>query len=242
MDGKVLEFGSSLLDAGDLDPVYNYLHEQNFSSSKLKRWLMAYSMFYHCGVAEYLSEFDKSDFWHEVYAGLKEFPRGEERRHFRGKAAWKAVNYLSDFWPESLIDSFYKEKDFVSVSKAVQRLPLYGPWIAFKMADIGERVLDKKIDFSNCALGIYKEPRAGAALVLRGEENANINDWELEQVVRYITDVLNGKGYMAPPTFDRPLNVQEAETILCKYKSHLHGHYPVGKDINAVQKALAWHV
>jgi len=48
------------------------------------------------------------------------------------------------------------------------------------------------------------------------------------------------KKYKAPPWFDRPLNIQEAETILCKYKSHTHGHYPVGKDVAAVKKALEW--
>ena len=36
----------------------------------------------------------------------------------------------------------------------------------------------------------------------------------------------------------RRVNVQEVETIFCKYKSHLKGHYPVGKDSEEIRHAL----
>ena len=42
----------------------------------------------------------------------------------------------------------------------------------------------------------------------------------------------------APPRYERAVNVQEVETILCKWKSHQHGHYPVGKDLHEVDKHL----
>jgi hypothetical protein len=44
-------------------------------------------------------------------------------------------------------------------------------------------------------------------------------------------------GY-APPRYERPLNAQEAETILCKWKSYVGGHYHVGEDVAAVRRGL----
>lgn len=242
MDKGVLAFGQELLDTGDLDPVYNYLSCQEFSSDKLKRWLLAYSMFYHCGVANYLSEFKEHEYWEHIKEDLKEFPRGEERRHFRGQQAAKSVEFMCEYLPESIVDSWYKKPIFKDVVVSVKRLPIYGQWIAFKMADMGERVLRIPIDFSECELEIYKEPKAGAALVLYENEDLNITKQEIHQAVYFITEYLNAKNYKAPPWNDRPLNVQEAETILCKYKSHKHGHYFVGKDIEAVKKAVGWNV
>lgn len=244
MDSKILDFGAALLDSGDLDPVYAYLAEQYpcmpQEARSLKRWLLAYSMFYHVGVANYLSENQGPHFWKSVWKDLDKFPRGEERRHFRGKQARRSIEWMDKFAPEVIVDSWYSKRDFQSVSNAVQIIPIYGPWVAFKLADLGERVLRIPIDFSNCLLGVYSEPRAGAALVYHGDYNASITDKELSDTVAYITDSLNAKGYKAPPWYDRPLNIQEAETCLCKFKSYMKGHYWIGQDIAAVEKALEW--
>jgi hypothetical protein len=44
--------------------------------------------------------------------------------------------------------------------------------------------------------------------------------------------------FTAPPRYDRPVGVQECETILCKWHSHLNGHYPVGKDSREILEHL----
>lgn len=241
MDDGVLQFGRDLIRTGDLDPVYIYLQEKEILDHKLERWLLAYSMFYHVGVANKASQYTGDEFWNFVESGIPStFPRGEERRHFRGHTASEAIASMRTRKPESIVQGWYEKYDFASVVEAVQKLKYYGPWIAFKMADMGERCLDIPIDFSNCELGIYKEPRQGAALVLTGDKEAKITDRELMEVVDYITINLNNEGYKAPPDYERPLNVQEAETILCKYKSYKGGHYYVGKDIESVKKALLW--
>jgi hypothetical protein len=43
----------------------------------------------------------------------------------------------------------------------------------------------------------------------------------------------------APPRFERRINIQEIETILCKWKSHINGHYFVGKDIQEIRHGLS---
>jgi hypothetical protein len=242
MDAEVLEFGQALVETGDLDPVYIYLTAKKLKDPALRRWLLAYSMFYHVGVSDYLSQYEDDEFWKAVGKDFQTFPRGEERRHFRGQVAINAVTYMSEFVPETVVDYWYKDLKFKEVIAAIQTLPLYGPWISFKLADMGERCLGLNIDFSECELNFYKEPRMGAALVLTGNPNYPIQGKEVLSVVDYITTNLNDKDLRAPPGGDRRLNIQEAETILCKYKSFKKGHYYVGKDIEAVKKAITWYV
>jgi hypothetical protein len=118
----------------------------------------------------------------------------------------------------------------------VRLIPAFGPWIAFKMCDVMERCLDLPVDFADCNLGFYKEPRAGAALLATGDAEARIDDAALTAVSAALLSRLGG--LKAPPDRKRRINVQEAETVLCKYKSSCNGHYPLGKDTREVFEAL----
>lgn len=237
INSEVIEFGAALLDAKDLDPVYDILSISQMNQAQMASWLVAYSMFYHAGLARKLSEAD--DLYLAALDGYDTHPRSEERRHFRGAAGRKAIASLSEATPLEHLAWWYRAPwDFNSVAKRIKSYSLYGPWVAFKLADMGERIFRHPIDFSSCQLDIFKEPRAGAALAYSGDEHYNITESELTSVIEAITNELNGRGYLAPPWGDRPLNVQEAETILCKWKSHKHGHYPIGKDKKAVKEAL----
>lgn len=149
---------------------------------------------------------------------------------------------------------------FSHVTNAVRQHRGFGEWMAFKVADMGERVMGLDIDFSDCELGIYKDPRQGAAVAFlewaaqggpqpHKEEYGPgkpvpeapwgypITDEELKDTVAHF--VKQFRHFKAPPRGDRPVNVQEVETIFCKYKSHLKGHYPPGKDILEIGHGLA---
>jgi hypothetical protein len=106
------------------------------------------------------------------------------------------------------------------------------------MSDMLERVMGHPVDFGNCGMGVYKEPRAAAALILTGNQKATINDSDLESVMQKMLLPEHLGTLMAPPDFARPVNVQEIETCLCKYKSHINGHYPPGKDTLEVLNGL----
>lgn len=58
----------------------------------------------------------------------------------------------------------------------------------------------------------------------------------VKEVVKHLGQAL--ARFKAPPFNDRPLNFQEFETILCKWKSHQNGHYPIGKDIEEISHTL----
>lgn len=241
---SAVAFGDVLLRTGDLDPVYIALTA--LPEVQRVRAVMAYSCLYHLGVAGYLSEFEGEEFWDKLGEAARNrdggWPRGTERRHWRGDAATSCVNWFMMNYekPEQVVYRWYngaESSKFEDVAREIRKTPQYGPWIAFKVADMMERVLKMSVDFSDCALGFYREPLAGAALLFTGDKDSTISTSELNFVVK---EMLKKLGHVtAPPWKDRPINVQEVETILCKYKSHCGGHYELGKDTLEVYHGLS---
>jgi hypothetical protein len=225
----IIEFGESLIETEDLDPVYVMLKRANLEDSLLKKWLLAYWCFYHVGVASALAE--AQSFYDAFASILKSAPRGAERRHFRGKTANESFSFFKNNFsaPESACNSLLVDKmTFGEISKKVQKWPYFGPWIAFKVADMIDRVLSIKVDFSDCKLGIYKEPALAAKLIFP--------DRDAEETANIIAKKFRHR--LSPPSYDRLINIQEAETILCKYKSYLNGSYYVGKDSKEILHKL----
>ena len=235
-------FANYLFDTEDLDPIYVGLYRLNLSQGQLASWLLSYWCFYHAGVSCSLVE--SNNYWDDMidFAGRKAAPRGTERRHFRGQKAVDAVAYLMHRYGKPLNavnDLVSGDFTFANISERVQQWPLFGPWIAFKVADMLERCAQYPIDFSNCELSMYSEPTKGALLIAQQEMDVLFMPETLSLVVDVCQELLQiHEGRRAPPTYDRPINIQEIETILCKFKSHWYGHYPLGKDTVEVYHAL----
>lgn len=232
------KFGLALLDTLDLDPLYVLLAEAEpvLGEARLKRWLLAYWCFYSAATASRIVEYD--DFYGAMWLALDgNWPHGRERRHFRGTSAAKALRYLVNFGkPEQVVDAMLRGTDFQTIAQHVQQFPLFGPWISWKIADMAERVLAQPVDFSNASLGIYRDPVQGAAYIRFKDKHHPITLEELDQVVARVTTTF--ADCLAPPYFDRPFNIQEAETVLCKYKAHCLWHYYPGMDIDEVAEGL----
>lgn len=255
----VVEFGRELIRTGDLDPVYIALYQARgrgkITDAQLKRWLLAYWFFYHVGVASQLSELRGDEFYAACFdwADTPASKRGTERRHFRGTKAGAAVVSLEKRYskPEDAVDSLRRiNLTFGGVATEVQTWPMFGPWIAFKVADMLERCLGVPVDFSQCELGFYTDPLKGGVYA-----NAFRNGYRPDELEAYYAQTTSGERQVmlvesiawlrkefrrleAPPRDDRPIGVQEIETVLCKWKSHLGGHYPVGKDTREYRAVL----
>lgn len=276
---SAIEFGKQLLRTGDLDPVYVALQGAQLDEPTLHRLVLAYWCFYHLGLAAKMAEIKSpKKYWEAMMAAAindgdpKPYPRGSERRHYRGAQAVASMASLISLYPKGAtqaVRGFIQPGTFQgridnnphftygSVAASAQRHRGFGEWIAFKIADMSERVLGYATDFNDCHLGIYKDPRQGAAVAyLEWSPHEEARDWEsqvgLEAASRPwdypITDsalkstvdhyVKAFKKYTAPGGTPRPVNVQEVETIFCKYKSHLKGHYPLGKDSREIRHGL----
>lgn len=249
-------FGLDLLETGDLDPVYLALWRANLKTDVVLRFLIAYWCLYHVGAAAWIA--DGADFWGymEAAAANEEpaptggrWPRGAERRHWRGKQAIDSVVALQgvSLDPAELIRGLLGEPSqssipFRTVRDGVLKWRGFGPWIAFKIADMIDRLDIKHVDFTEAEVFMFDTPRQAALMLVRQKlqlpDNAKLKDenWAIVEASAYLINHFNG--HMAPPREERPVGLQEVETILCKYKSHLSGHYPLGKDTREIIEGL----
>lgn len=240
-----VSWGRRLVETHDHDPIYTMLyqgrHLGDLSHNQLKRWLVAYWLTYHAGFASLASEREGANFWvllslaaknitpPPAMTGYPKWPRGQERRHWRGFAAVNCVTALADRYqgPEDMVDYIF---DGVATLQEVRRRaaehPQFGPWIGFKIADMGERVLGVPVEFPENVVHMYRDPRRGAEMAAErwGTTPEHAVDILLAEV----------RNWGAPPDYSRPCNIQEVETILCKWKSYARGHYYVGKDVHEV--------
>lgn len=259
----IREFGDKLIWTGDLDPVYVAIYNAQLPEPQLCRLLLAYWCFYHLGVAAWISEHEPSTtlgstgFWGRMtIAALNEmgprdhpdcpsdsnrWPRASERRHFRGTKCVRAVEQLTKRFtqPEDAVRTLAQRATEVAVMRQVETWPMFGPWIAFKAADMMERVYGAQVRFSRDTGLMYAEPRAGLKLAseqgLDGQGGLARGLPEREIYDNLLTYFSARK---APGGTPRQCGPQEVETVLCKWKSHMRGHYEVGKDIREVRHAL----
>ena len=246
---SVYEFGRQLLDTLDLDPVYVLLWESDLRGDELNRWLLAYWCFYHMGTASWIVDAGPRRYWERMAtaAASKEYPRSSERRHFRGKAATTSVAWLEEQGLDNLFHPLIGcDTTLESVMKYVTTWKLFGPWIAFKVADMVDRLDLGKIEFSTASVFLFDSPRKGAEEAWdrygEGEKPANLGEWATKSIREALAAPhaadLPPRVYLAPPRNERLINGQEVETILCKWKSYLGGHYHIGEDTIACRKSL----
>ncbi len=238
---NVMEFAYCLFVTEDLDPVYCLLARSGRDRRWLAHFCLCYWCFYDVGYAAWLADSytDPGAYYTQILTDLDSIPRGAERRHFRGNKARKAIESMERIGsPAAIVTKLFIGGGYASASSRVQQLPMFGPWIAWKACDMAERVLGYQIDFSRASLSMYKDPTQGAALLLHGDWRASITEPEVEKVARVLGVALRKAGHKAPPANDRPVNIQEVETVLCKYKAYRKGHYWPGKDIKDIRESL----
>jgi hypothetical protein len=246
------DFGKALLYTKDLDPVYVVLWgaiqgQGDMTWSTLRKWLLAYWCFYHVGVASWIADGQelvlRDGYWTRMVeaANSSVYHRGTERRHFRGAKASAAVEWFrgrglnSLFRP--LLNRDYGSLSFGMVANIVTLWPQFGPWIAFKVADMLERLGVVPVEFSAAdVFRMFDSPRKGALEVAWRYSREKGEDDLLKWTYNYMVQLFGH--YSAPPSGNRKVNIQEFETILCKWKSHLTGHYHVGKDTHEIHEAL----
>lgn len=255
MKMDVISFGGALLETRDLDPVYCGLVEARLDPETLSRWLVAYWCLYHCGAASWLSEQPDRKFWGwlEIAATNEEaaptggrWPRGAERRHWRGLQAINSAWHLRKRYSGAgaMVEGILyprggpEERTAKTVMERAQTHVGFGPWIAFKIADMLDRVWGEPVDFNEAAVFMFKDPAKAADMLWQsyGNEIPVGTTGHRSTVVKMLESAF--RNYKAPPLYDRPVNIQEVETVLCKWKSHQNGRYPVGKDIREIRHGL----
>lgn len=266
---SVEDFGKILLDSNDLDPVYVALYRMHsddiLDMAQLSRWILAYSCLYHCGAASYLSEFEGDNFFSQLMTAAKNedaapaptggrWPRGHERRHWRGGQAVASCQALHDrygFKPELFLADIAgvgfgmqpspEPVPFRVISQRVQALRGFGSWISFKLADMIDRLGLQRVSFTFDEVTVYKDPVQAAERLVRQRNGFPPTAQVKPEAVKAVFAALEEHfaDYPAPPLYDRPVGLQEVESILCKWKSHQNGHYPLYNDLTEIHSSLA---
>lgn len=246
----IIEFGQQLLETGDLDPIYIMIEETDWKTgTELSQYLIAYWCFYHAGTAASIcsSASNSSQFWDRMEQaslsyGNKVYPRGTERRHFRGMNGINTVKSLQCVGsPAEVLAFLTSDNDSLSgTAIRCKQIKGFGPWITFKIADMLERLALAPIQFvDDDIFQLFESPAEAAEMVwcryrLGGNQDGPCNR---KVVLDFLREAL-GHYYDAPPRYERKVNVQEFETVLCKWKSLNSGHYYVGKDIEETRHGL----
>lgn len=238
---KAVEFGEELLSTQDLDPIYVALYrvKNEWGEQTLARWLLAYWCFYHAGVACWLAQYRGPRYWaHFKQADVERFPRSAERRHFRGYSSANTIEWFhQNLTPIKLYRTLQDCQSYDDVAEVCSGLPLFGPWITFKIADMLERVCDVPIEFDEAVLNMYRDPQQGASLVMTGRIDTTPKPEHLHDAVHHMQERLGN--LFAPPLDNRRrVGLQEIETVLCKFKSYWKGNYYVGKDIKEIRHGI----
>jgi hypothetical protein len=250
----LVPFGQQLLRTGDLDPVYLALRGTSLKRPQLDRWLIAYWYFYDCGFASYASERTGRDFWQLLSIAAVNtdpcpvggrWPRGPERRHFRGPKAVSAIRWLEDHYqdrPEGMVE--YIVRGGTHINDVIQRAtvhPMCGRWVGFKIADMVDAVLGERVEQDDLAAFLYDTVRESIqwnyedGVILPPPNNADKFEYGMAWLGKQLKDCRIPHKPQSPPDWF------SLETVFCKHLSHLRGHYPLYHDtVEIVRRLPPW--
>lgn len=223
----IFSFVQEKLRIDDVEPMYTCIIRAALPLRTRQRLCFAEGLADHLGLAARMAE--AKDFWKGAREYVAQGLRGGARRHFRNPVATVALKTMEKRYPD--LNDFFRAmpEDFFEARRYIQDLPQFGPFSAFKIADMAERTCGVKVDFSQVGLRDFsKFPQRGAALAA---EYLHVEPGELYRRMLEYRWVKK-----APPHFDRPLNAQEIETMCCNY-GHSKWH-PPGYEASELRKLL----
>jgi len=214
------EFSRELILSGDLDPDYLVMLHigKTMTFDEIMRWIKLKIFVYD--TASELNLMNGVS-WDELKFGAE-----------RVKSKGRSKEYFDHFDQNFRLSDLPFKYD--EAAKYLKMFPGIGSWAAWKFCDLLERVAGIEIDFSDVDFRIaYDYPLKGLCRV-NGEPDSfvpNLKDrltYEafMHSALLQLGDVKN----LEAPGGGRTINIQEVETCLCKYHSHLQGRYTLGKD------------
>jgi hypothetical protein len=228
------KFAKIMFKLEDADPGYMLLARANIKDDQKKRFMTAWCAFYNPGIAAAASEYHGRYFWDYLRSEYPTAKRASERRHFRGNAGLKAMDSWQTMFPkpEAMVDHM-TGSDYFVVAKKAKTVALIGDYFVWKFADVQERVFRLPCAFPDeAAAKSPKVPQQGALLI--APEATVLHTYN--RIARYLNDA----GMKSPPWYDRPMNMQEAETVCCVYKQYRNGKWcPYSRTAKATRSLLA---
>jgi len=234
------QFCEVLISTGEIDPSYVMLNRLRRAKGDewIKRFCVAYLLFYHTGTAITAAEYEGVDFWSYLNGAFdRPNTRGTERRHFRGDNGRKALHELWTRFPhpETLFDlpryhtpSYSLFYDLIKFRK----IPQFGDYFIWKWNDFSMCVFDDDRDMRKVTRYLPQPPRK-ALTSLWKDEHYSLGLARLTQMISDIPEPFSGKS-------KRMCGPSEAETIACSIKGYIMTNppTPIGYDIDEKRAQL----
>ena len=229
-------FAQEMIQERDVDPDYIFINKVSstlkFTAKEKAKWVLLKTIIYNS-----VSELEH--IMNGVTFSILKF--GNERQ----KQKHNAQSYLDNFYktyPEPL--EFFNSLAG-NGNKAMQKITAlkgFGPWAAWKLMDLCSCCLGIDIDFSRIDFReAYEYPLKGLLMVngLPEETRLLSNDSVYYGAFDNAFAVLGASINLKEPcNQQRGINIQEIETLLCKYHSYIHNHYKIGEDVERLRKNI----
>lgn len=219
------DFALKLFRTRDADPGYVALAGADLPADQKRRFAVAWCTFYNLGIAAKASELRGRTFWGYLNEQYDTAQRASERRHFRGAAGRKALAAWEQEWqhPEAMVDEIMAALPYYHfVRQAVRPIPQMGDYFVWKWCDLYEVLGGIHVDCSGpfAARHSPPTPQDGAKAIAP--------DQSVEDTYQMIALHLQMNNVPAPPHYERPSDINEAETVCCVYKQMCSGKYDYG--------------
>ena len=201
---------------GDSDPVYWAVAgaTRKWGPEWASRFSLAMLTYYHTGTAFEAAEQESDHFWNYLEDVYNTTPRGSERRHFRGRNGWTALDNLKQFAPDPNTFFLKMPRTYFGVKDMCERhLSQFGPYFQLKVCDYMDRCLGLPItNYAGLGRNLPTEPGRAALMMY---PNVSIEAAFNQACI----DALTIPPILAAPWFDRPVGPAEIETSLCGWKT-----------------------
>lgn len=216
-------FAKKMFALEDADPGYLLLARSELTHGQKLRYILAWCTFYNPGIAALACDYEGAKFYEFLRSQYPTAKRASERRHFRGQAGLKAMAQWQALYPkpEAMVEACYGQT-YLEVRRNMKHMAQMGDYFYWKLADIFDTVFGWPVDFTGCEKYMPKVPKQGAELIAE----LNSTCFELSVVMGDITRHVNKIDHAIHP---RRLMLQEAETVCCVFKQHVHGDYKFGQ-------------
>lgn len=239
-DMTYLQFGDRMMRLSDHDFSHVVMANAPWTQEETERVFLAYRWFMHVGTACWLASVaDIEQFWQRLESEYDTLPRKIDRHQTRGARGWQTINYARQISsePSEILDVWYPTgSSFAYCYHELIKVPDWGPSNVWHGYDMAERVLRWRnlpgVTLKESEDYMYDYPWE----VLR-----EYTDEEYPKSVDVARRMLDEFAYLpAPPFGDRSINMQELETILCRFRKYRKNRYEFGKDKATVIKNLKW--
>jgi|11_taG_2_1085331.scaffolds.fasta_scaffold02966_8 hypothetical protein len=227
------DFSKSLLITGDIDPDYILIREKSkelgFNKKQVFNWILHKLVIYDSySELEVITKQKK----------IEDVKYGNERRKSKNKAR-EYLNNIQKAFMDVDVERFFSMNGNKIFNK-IKTINGFGSWSAWKFMDLIDCCYGIKVDFDSIDFRkAYTFPLKGLLLVNNLPEDLKIlNDTKtykrlLENAYSILKDLKNCD---TPHNGGKGLRLNELETLLCKYHSHMHNKYQSGQDILHLKK------